>query len=434
MLIIAMMVSVTAVYAQKSEEAIKKAVANTKAACENPKKAGNPATWISYAKANMEAYNAVQGNGWIGGSRSELQLIMAGTKPTETVTETVSGAEYTVDVYPNCKYYFNAAGVLQMIAVTKPYVENALVNAREAYAKAAECDVKGAKTKDINDGLTKIAEHFQNEAMNAYQFGDLKLSSALFGESAATSATKPLNKIDSATLYNCGLTAFLANDYAKAKEMMKTCIGMGYYENGEAYAKLAECEKALGDTLACKKVLEEGFAKCTDNQGIIVGLINLYLDSNDDPEKLFALLDVAKKNEPNNASLYYVEGNIRKQLGQTEAAVAAYEKCAEVNPGYEFGYIGAGLLHWDEAVKIQEEAENEFNDKKYQALVDKFDATLEAAIPYFEKAFEITQDTGVKISLGEYLKNIFFRFRDKGESYQANYEKYNEFVKANSAE
>lgn len=206
---------------------------------------------------------------------------------------------------------------------------------------------------------------------------------------------------------------------------------MNYIEGGEVYAKLADCEKALGDTLACKKVLEEGFAKCPDNQGILVGLINLYLDTNDDPEKLFSLLDVAKKNEPNNASLYYVEGNIRKQLGQIEEALAAYGKCAEVNPSYEYGFIGQGLLHWEQAVKIQEEAEKEFNDRKYQALVEKFDAELQAAIPCFESAFELTQANEVKVSLADYLKNIFFRFRDKSDAYMDSYNKYNNFVKDN---
>ena len=33
------------------------------------------------------------------------------------------------------------------------------------------------------------------------------------------------------------------------------------------------------------------------------------------------------------------------------------------------------------------------------------------------------------MAIAEYLKNIFFRFRDKGETYQAAYDKYNSFVK-----
>lgn len=432
MLIAALMASVTLSYAQKSEDACKKAVANAQAATENPKKAANPATWINYAKANVEAYTSALGNGWIGGNKAEIELIMSGTKASETVNENVGGANYIVDVYPNAKYYYNEAGVLQMIVTTKPYVENALENAVEAYSKAAELDVKGSKTKDINAALKKIAEYFQNEAINAYTFGDLALSSEYFGKTVTAKAAKPLCEIDSAATYNEGLTALLAGNREVAKKAMEKCIEIGYLENGEVYAKLADCEKALGDTLACKRVLEAGFEKCPQNQGILIGLINLYLDTNDDPEKLFLLLDAAKINEPGNASLYYVEGNIRKQLGQTEKAIEAYNKCSEVNPEYEFGYVGAGLMHWDEAVKIQEEAEKEFNDHKYQILADKFDATLEAAIPHFEKAFELTKDEGVKTSLAEYLKNIYFRFRDKGDAYQAAYEKYNEFVKANA--
>lgn len=431
LVLIALVASVQLANAQKSADAIKKAVTSAQAACNDEKKAAKPATWLGLAKAATEAYTAPQLNGWAGAGRQELQMVMSGIKPVSTEEVVLNGTAYSVDVYPSCKYYYNEAGVLQIIEVTTPYVEDALAIAVNAYENAAKVDPKATKTKDICAGLEKVAEYYQNDAYTAYTLGDLNKASQYFQKSADASMTSPLCKLDTAAIYNSGLTAFMAGNLAVAKAKMEECIKYGYYEKGEAFAKLAECEKAQGDTVKCKVVLEEGFAKCPDNQGILVGLINLYLDTNDDPEKLFKLLDIAKVNEPNNASLYYVEGNIRKQLGQKDEALAAYAKCAEVNPEYEFGYVASGLLYWDEAVKIQEEAEKEFNDRKYQALVEKFDAALQNAIPCFETAFNVSKDKGVRVSLADYLKNIFFRFRDKGDEYQANYEKYNNFVKEN---
>ena len=182
---------------------------------------------------------------------------------------------------------------------------------------------------------------------------------------------------------------------------------------------------------ASVKVLEDGFVKFPQSQSILIGLINFYLtDENSDTNRLFELLDVAKKNEPNNASLYYVEGNINKQLGKVEEAVAAYNKCAEINPEYEFGFIGAGILHYEEAIKLQEKAQTEFDDAKYNALIEQFDAALADAIEPFEKAYEISKDESIKVNVAEYLKNIYYHFITKGDEYKAKYDFYNDIVKS----
>ena len=148
---------------------------------------------------------------------------------------------------------------------------------------------------------------------------------------------------------------------------------------------------------------------------------------------LFELIDHAKKNEPNNASLYYVEGNIYKQLGKTEEAIKAYYSCSGINPDYEFGFIGAGILYYELALEYQDKAQNEFDDKKYEALVAEFEKALESAFEPFEKAFEISKDDSIKVNIAEYLKNICYRFSSKDPKYEAGYNKYNTIVKNGTA-
>lgn len=428
MLIAALAVISTSAFAQKTEEATQKAVAAAQAACNDAKKATKLATWMNAAKVNLEAYIAPQGVGMVGVGRAEITMLLNGKKPVETVTRTVAGKEYLVDVFTNADYYYQN-DILQFIITTRPYVENALETALGAYAKAVELDIKGSKTKEIADGINKIATYYQNEALNAYNFGEHAQSSVLFQKSFEAAATAPLSRIDTSVIYNAGLTAFMAGDMPRTEGLMKECLKYNYYEKGDVFAKLADCQKAQKDTVACKQTLEMGFEKCPENQGILVGLINLYLDTNDNPEKLFSLLDVAKKNEPNNASLYYVEGNIRKQLGQHEEAVAAYDKCAEVNPEYEYGFIGKGILYSEQADQISQKAEREFNDAKYQILVEQYNDVLGKAIESFETAFGITKDNQLKLNLASYLKSWLYRFRDKDDAHKEAYEKYNEIVK-----
>ena len=68
------------------------------------------------------------------------------------------------------------------------------------------------------------------------------------------------------------------------------------------------------------------------------------------------------------------------------------------------------------------------DDAKYNALLEQLDASLENAIAPLEKAFTLTEDPELQAYVAEVLKNIYFRFRDRGDEYRANYEKYNSFL------
>ena len=195
------------------------------------------------------------------------------------------------------------------------------------------------------------------------------------------------------------------------------------------FAKLHDIDNKLGDKDAARKVLEDGFKIFPDSQSILISLINFYIENNEDPDKLFTLIDAAIANEPNNASLYYVKGNIYKQLGKQQEAKDAYYKCAEINPDYEFGYIGAGIMFYENAVALSEQASNEMDDRKYEELVSRFEQSLKDAIDPFEKAYAVSKDEGIKNNVALYLKNIYYRFVTQGPEYEENYRKYDEIVK-----
>lgn len=404
----------------KSAADAKKAVEAAEAAASNEKKAIKPATWFKLGQEYVKAYEAPTGNLWVGATKQELALIMGNEKPSSSETVEIQGAPYTKEVYADKNLYFNGNGQLAIIEVTKPVYEDALDRAVVAYQKGFELDTKQAKAKDVADALNGIGQKYINEAYNKYNFGDIAAASKFFEKAADVEALAPLSKIDTSAIYNAGFTAWAVKDFGRAKPLFEKCYDLGYYyEGGEVFAKLADV-----DTLNTKKYLEEGFEKYPQSQSILIGLINYYLKSGESTDRLFELLDKAKANEPNNASLYYVEGNIRSQLGQTDEAVKAYEKCAEINPGYEFGYIGEGTMFYNKAIELQTAAQAELDDAKYMALVKEFEDALKSCIAPFEKAFEITKDDAVKVGISEYLKNIYYRFREESPENLANYEKY----------
>ena len=426
LMVLALAAAFTAANAQvKSISAAQTAVQKAKADVENPKKAEKFATWIKYGQTLVDAYDAPAGSGWLGANKNEVQLISNNEKPLSVEQVVIGGQNYEKEVYPTRNYYYNEAGQLGIIEVTKPIVEDALGQALDAYKKAAELDVKHSKTKDITGALLSISGKFNEDAYTAYTLGDVAKASKLFENAAAARETAPLSQLDSNSIYNAGFTAWLAGDMDRAEKFFKRSYDIGYYgEGGETFAKLADIAEKGGNAEKGKDYLEEGFQKFPQSQSILVGLINYYLNNNGSTDRLFELLDEAKKNEPNNPSLYYVEGNICNQLGKIDEAVAAYDQCAKIDPKYAFGYIGKGQMFYNQAIKYSEEAQNEMDDAKYMALVEKFENSLKSCIEPFEQAYNLLEDEQTKVAVAEYLKNACFRFRTSDASYQEKYDKY----------
>ena len=432
---LAVLLSVQVADAQtKTPEAAKKAVESAEAAAANPKKAAKLATWTKLASAYMDAYSAPAGAAWLGASKQELQILMGNQKPISTENVVVAGDQLVKEVYADKEFYYNVNGQLAIINVTKPVVEDVLAKAAEAYKKAGELDTKGSKSKDIMAGLANVASKYIDDGMNCYQFGDLAKASQLFEKAVNVSAMAPLSKVDTTALYNAAYTAWAGKDYERAKNFFEKCLAANYYyDGGEVFAKLGDVYTNLGDAKKGAETLEQGFVKFPQSQSILIGLINYYMTSGENTDRLFSLIDEAKKNEPNNASLYYVEGNIYKELKNIEKAVESYYKCAEINPEYEFGYIGAGILYYELAIELQEKAGNELDDNKYNELVGQLEQALKDALDPFEKAYAVSKDDQLKVSVAEYLKNIYYRFYSNGPEYEAGYKKYDEVVKSGVA-
>ena len=421
-------------------DAAKQAAETAKAASEDAKKATKVATWLKLADAYMAAYNAPAGQAWVGATKTELQLVLK--ERAFSVEETVVGEEtYIKESYPARDYYFTPAGQLVMIVVTQPIYDDVLERTLEAYKKAYEVDAKQSKIKDITTGIETVSKKFYEDGMNYYTLGDYAKAAVYFEKAADAAMTEPYATPNNDALYNAGFVAWASQDWANAKRLFERCMEVGYYyENGEVYAKLSDIYAKLGDKEGSVAILEKGFTAYPQSQSILIGLINYYLESGENADRLFELIGEAKKNEPNNASLYYVEGNIYNELRQAEQdeakaeellakACAAYDSCQTIDASYEYGFIGKGIMFYNMAIDLQDKAANEMDDKKYAVLVEKFEQALMNSLEPFESAYNVSKDDSIKVSIAEYLKNIYYRFVSKGEKYEEGYNKYNEIVK-----
>lgn len=409
----------------KSVPAATKSLASAKEAVNNPKKNTKAATWIKYGQALIDAYNAPAGEILVGMGSQELDLIGFKEKPLKEEEVTVADVPYTKKVYADKNIYFASNGQVAIIEVTNPIEKDALPLAVEAFAKAVSID-GGAKTvKDATEGIKMVNEKLNSLAITEYSLNKLEESSVCFEKAAEALATAPVSALDTNAVYNAGLTAFMGGNMDRAKVFFQKSIENNYFgTDGDVYYKLSVIADKQNDAEGSKAILKEGFEKFPQSQSILIGLINYYVKSGEGADELFSLLDKAKKNDPKNASLYYVEGNAHKNLGDLEAASAAYDKCYEIDPTYNWGYIGKGIMFYEKAIEYQDLASKEMDDAKWSELSKKFEESLKSCIEPFEKAYELSTDPEVRRTVSEYLKNACFRFRGESDEYQQKYEKY----------
>lgn len=424
---LALVCSLQLAYAQKPDEEMQKAVDKAVAAAQDAKKATKSATWMNLGKAYMTAYNNPIANIAPGLDKATFSM-MNKEQPASVSNVTLGGEAYEKMQLSHIDVYFNGAGLLAIVDVTKPSVPGDLLGeAGKAYVKAFEL---GAKDKDIAPKLKEISEAYYNDAFTAYSLGNMAKASDLFKGAYDWSTTAPNTEANTDAAYNCAFTALAAKNYTRAEEYYNICLSKDYTSEGNIYAALSEVSLAKADTLAAKNYLATGLTKYPDNASILTSLINLYLQTNEDPKKIVELLDEAKKAMPDNPSLYYVEGNIYSGIKDFDAATAAYNKGLEIDPKYDMAYYGLAQV----ALKKGEALVEEMNAldvrewKKYDELNAQLVEVYKGAIEPFEKCYEVSSNPDVKAAAADFLKRLNFQLRNVDPKYQADYEKWNGIV------
>lgn len=435
-LLAAAMLSLAFTAGAQNKEQLLSNIQKAEVATLNEKKAANPATWIKYGDAFLNAYNELYGDMWIGISKNEA-LLLGGGKPLSVEQKQLDAGVFDVEHYEYRDLYFNSNGLLEMVIITKPITEeNLLIQARDAYLKAIDVDVKNSKTKVINDKLVALHDNFVNDAMSYYTLGDVKTAAEYFAASIPCFDNKVVKSIDSVMVYYAGVAYSAIGENDKAKEYFEKCLEIGYDVKGDVAAALAEIAKKEGNVDLAKEYLNEAFTKYPSSQAVLVTLINLYIETNDDPNKILALIKSAQENEPSNASLVYAEGNVYKNLGDNEKAIECFQRSYEIDNNYAYGIYAVGNTYFDMAIAAQEEMNAlDIRDVEgYDSLLVVFENYLLASIEPFETAFAASNDEELKVAVASALKQIYFRFRSRNPEYEAAYDKYNAYLQEHGIE
>ena len=398
----------------------------------NDKKKTQPKTWVKRGDLFIEIAEEPVKDMIIGMDRTTFNLQVKGKPEVKQWIGPASdlypeGEPFEVLAFPDKDVYFTTDGILAFWTITSTEVENPVSKALEAYQKAEELEAQPRNNKDLKSGFANVARIFNLEANAAYSLG--KDAEALndFQKVYEANSSKTLGLVDTLTMYNVGFLASETGDYNLAEEFYKKAIDNGYDREGSLYANLADVMSKNGKRAQAEELLANAFTQYPNNQGILVGLINFYLQDGDDPLKVLPYIKKAQENEPANGSLDYAEGMLYDKLGDVDKAAAAYKSAIGKNANDFYSLYSLGALYYNEAIEIGKKADAlPFNAQaEYDAYIVEINKLLRMTIEPFEAAYRLEPNAAII----ESLKNVYYRFVDESPEMKANYEKYDALLK-----
>ncbi len=296
---------------------------------------------------------------------------------------------------------------------------NALDVAYDAYQKAMQLDDKGKFTKKIQTQYDNLIIDYTNKAVEYYNSENFKDALAAFKRvlEIENSSLVKSKTIDNVVIFNEGIAAQRAEEYAEAEKFYKEVLKYNY-EPARTYAMLANVLKQQNKEEEAVQYLHKGYELFPNDSYMLVELINYYLLGGE-PEKAEVYLDAAIKQDPNNASFYRAKGTLYEKMNQPEKALAMYEKALSINPKDFAAQYNMGAIKLNEVIKYQEEVNNIVDADAYNEGMKKVYAGYESVIPYFEKAREL--DPKERNTM-ETLKALYFKLRNTNPEYMKKYE------------
>lgn len=421
----------TASFAQKANiESLKSSAEKSKADTQNEKKGAKASTWISYAE---DLYDLAAANSSsIYHSMSENEIILLVGKPGpggdgSYSVEEYNGVEYKKFSYPRVDLYL-ADDKLSFWNELEVPSETALSDAVAAYKKAIELDAK-SKDKAVT-GLKRIMDFYINEANNKYMMNNFSAASEMFLKGGEV-AVDPVVEYEGADEYKYfgGVAAVQGEVYGVACEVFSDLIAKGYVKDGDTYYYLGYAYEQNKDMAKAEETYLAGASAYPANQKVLNQLINYYIVSGDNPEKVIPFIKKAQESNPDDYIMIFVEGIAYQNMKEFEKAHDAYARTKMAKSDFFDVFYNNSLVYISQADAVIGELDtiDATNRKLYSEKLDTAIEFLKLGLAEMEAGFAINSESK---DILELMKSTSFRLRDVDDSYLEKYNKYNDMLKA----
>lgn len=291
----------------------------------------------------------------------------------------------------------------------KAFYTDPLNEAYSAYEKAMELDTKGGTKKRIITGMIYNALALDLYSQGGAQFEAKDYAGALKSfetQIKITESDKYVGVTDTGMYYNAGLAAMNSKKYSEAIQYFQKCADMKYL-GVTPYYQISQSYMEMGDTLKAESLLKSLPDKFPGDKNITLQLIDLYIKSGKNEEAL-KYLDVAKRDDPGNYSLYFAEGIIYLNENKYDPAITDLTKSVELKGDLYDSQYGLGAAYINKASDMFVKANDIMDVNKYNAAIEEAMAVFAKALPYMEKANELKAND---IYAMRSLKELYYRLK-----------------------
>jgi len=286
--------------------------------------------------------------------------------------------------------------------VNKANAESAFKIALEAIAKAKALDTKKEQEKLIESADRNLTIMMQNKGVAAFKRNDFKEAFSSFKFIA--------DVMPKDTLFNMytAIAATNAKLYDEAIKYYAITIDINS-ANPSLYQELAKSYLSKVDTANALKTIEAGRIVHPDFMPLILDELNLYL-AKGQVSKQIGKIENAVAKDPKNKTLLFVAGISYSANKQIDKAEASYKKALEIDPIYSDAIYNLSVIYINKGndfiIAANKLPNNKASDAKYAELKGKFTKELSNAMPLLEKARELNpKDLSVLTTLREvYVK------------------------------
>jgi tetratricopeptide (TPR) repeat protein len=291
----------------------------------------------------------------------------------------------------------------------KAFYTDPLGESYAAYEKAMELDPKGGIKKKIITNMiySDLSMDFFNQGSKQFEAKDFEGALKSFENQIKISESDNyIGAIDTGMYYNAGLAAINSNNNNAAIKYFEKCAEMKYL-GITPYFQIYEGYLGLGDTVKAESVLKGLSDKFPGDKTITLQLIDLYIKSNKHDEAL-KYIKVAKEADPNNSTLFFAAGIIYLNQSKYDEAIVELTKAIELNPNVYDAQYGLGAAYINKASDMFVKANEIMDVKKYSDAIDEANIVYAKALPYMEKALELSPDD---VYAMRSLQELYYRLK-----------------------
>tara|TARA_B110000046_G_scaffold57595_2_gene64395 strand:- start:68190 stop:69458 length:1269 start_codon:yes stop_codon:yes gene_type:complete len=348
---------------------------------------------------------------------SELEK---GIEAIELVTKNESTAKVLKTWYYGGNLYFNAALALDSACAAK--FPGSLEKSYVFYIEAIKynIDAPGASDLDLskeadqiqfasyiinrkttydepsymNDILRQkfpyLANAFVNRGVEQFQAGNYAKAKEYSQNSVDINAY--MLRVDSLGLFNSALAAERLEQYDEALELY-TALTQIKYGGPNVHLYIANIYADRKDTVKRVEAIQNGLKQYPDNPDLIREELN-YLLLTGQTDAALANFDKAIANDPENPAMFYNRGLINDQIGNREVAAKDYNKALQFDPKFFDAAYNLGAMYYNIGVEWNNKASGYGLDEttKYEEASNKANEFFALAKPALEKAHEINSE------------------------------------------